>query len=76
MGAIAIPNITVGIMAAVATLTVLGGVWSTYSWTRPLRPCHSSLGHRFSCSWSRGRMLRLESIKGPYGFTSLSVSDS
>lgn len=64
MGTVVIPNITVGIMAAVATVTVLCGVWSTYSGTRPLHPCHSSSGHRFSCSWSRGRMLRLESVKG------------
>lgn len=34
MGAVAIPNITVGIVAAGATVTVLCGVWSTYSWTR------------------------------------------
>lgn len=54
-----------GIMAAVvATVTVLCGVCCTYSWTRPLHPCHSSSGHRFSCSWSRGSMLRLESVKG------------
>lgn len=64
MGAVAIPNITVGIVAAGATVTVLCGLWSTYSWTRPLHPCHRSSGHRFSCSWSRGRVLRLESVEG------------